>query len=220
MKKLIILMVVLVFASFIAEAKKDIERIDFIHYAKNNVRPARGNSDCYKLMGVKLLSTTDYIINPANNQGLSEEFITSAIYKSAETWDDSTSYELFNIFSIDYSAKYGIRDYKNSIAFGNYPNNGVIAVTSLWLNKRLKQIVEFDQLYNTYFRWGDATVDPSVMDLQNIATHEFGHVIGLNDIYSLACSYVTMYGYSDYSETSQRTLEQPDITGLQKIYGP
>jgi len=30
---------------------------------------------------------------------------------------------------------------------------------------------------------------------------------------------VTMYGYSNYGETSKRTLEQPDITGLQSMYG-
>ena len=57
------------------------------------------------------------------------------------------------------------------------------------------------------------------MDLQNIATHELGHSAGLNDIYSSTCSEVTMYGYSSYGETKKRTLEQPDITGLQKIYG-
>jgi len=30
---------------------------------------------------------------------------------------------------------------------------------------------------------------------------------------------VTMYGYSDYGEIIKRTLEQPDITGLQTLYG-
>jgi hypothetical protein len=28
-----------------------------------------------------------------------------------------------------------------------------------------------------------------------------------------------MYGYSDYGEVKKRTLEQPDITGLQTLYG-
>ena len=74
--------------------------------------------------------------------------------------------------------------------------------------------------------WGDADpnndgiVDnPNVMDLQNIATHEFGHGIGLDDVYNSECSEVTMYGYSDYGEIKKRTLEQPDVTGLQKLYG-
>jgi len=56
------------------------------------------------------------------------------------------------------------------------------------------------------------------MDLQNIATHEFGHGVGLNDVYQTDCSLVTMYGYSDYGETQKRTLEPPDINGLLTLY--
>jgi len=82
-----------------------------------------------------------------------------------------------------------------------------------------RRIIEYDVLFNTYYAWGDATVNSSVMDLQNIATHETGHGVGLGDIYSSTCSTVTMYGYSNYGETSKRSLGQPHITGLQKMYG-
>lgn len=82
-----------------------------------------------------------------------------------------------------------------------------------------REIVEFDVLFDTNYDWGDATVDPTVMDLQNIATHEIGHGVGLDDIYESACSEVTMYGYSTSGETKKRTLEAPDITGVQKLYG-
>ena len=74
-------------------------------------------------------------------------------------------------------------------------------------------------MFDTDYIWGDADVDYSVMDLQNIATHELGHGVGLADIYTSSCSAVTMYGYSNNGETEKRTLELPDITGLQKIYG-
>tara|TARA_Y100000310_G_C20612418_1_gene778733 strand:- start:832 stop:1008 length:177 start_codon:yes stop_codon:yes gene_type:complete len=58
------------------------------------------------------------------------------------------------------------------------------------------------------------------MDLQNIAVHELGHSVGLGDIYTDACSTVTMYGYSVYGDVEKRTLEQPDVDGLQKMYDP
>jgi cytochrome c biogenesis protein CcdA len=61
--------------------------------------------------------------------------------------------------------------------------------------------------------------NPALMDLQNIATHELGHAFGMDDIYTDACSSVTMYGYSDNGDISKRTLEQPDITGLRLMYG-
>ena len=174
-------------------------------------------------MCVKWISLpVSYVINPTNPQGLSGSFITSTISSSAETWDAATSAELLNnAYSVDYTAQYGVQNFQNAIAFGDYPDNGVIAVTSVWFTRVGKRIVEFDQLYNTRFAWGDATATniTSVMDLQNIVTHELGHAVGLDDIYSTTCSAVTMYGYSDYGETSKRSLEQPDITGLQKMYG-
>lgn len=200
----------------------DLERVDFIHYAKppGTAKPP-ATSACYKLMGVKWNTMpVNYVVNPSNTQELSEAVITSAISASAETWDAATSKELFkNEYSIDESVQYGVQDFRNAMVFGDYPNNNVIAVTSVWYMRRGKQIVEFDQLYNTRFNWGNATENSSKMDLQNIATHELGHAVGLDDIYTTSCSAVTMYGYSSYGETAKRTLEQPDITGLQIIYG-
>jgi len=199
-----------------------LEKATFIHYARS-AYPLKGSvaPSCYKLLGVKWKSfPVKYVINPANQDGLSVEFVTTAISTSAETWDVATVTELFNdAYSVNYEVNYGNQDFVNAIAFGDYPDNGVIAVTTIWYRPRGRQIVEFDVLFNTRFSWGDATINPAVMDLQNIATHELGHGAGLNDIYQTACSEVTMYGYSSYGETKKRTLEQPDITGIKKIYG-
>ncbi len=200
----------------------DLERIDFIHYAKQSAATAQAKPElCYKLLGVKWKNApVSYAINPANPYNLSETSVASAISTSVETWDAATSIELFNnAYGMDYAAQYGVRDSKNSVVFGDYPDNNVIAVTSIWYTRLGKQIVEFDMLFNTRFVWGDSTTAGGVMDLQNIATHEFGHAAGLGDIYSSTCSAVTMYGYSGYGETQKRTLGLPDITGLQKMYG-
>jgi len=201
---------------------KDIERVDFIHYykAKGGGNSAKAAS-CYKLMGVKWGALpVSYVINPTNSQGLSVDFITATMSTSAETWDAATSKELFNnAFTTNNSVNYGVKDGVNAIAFGNYPQSGVIAVTSIWMDKRTKQIVEFDMLYDTDFSWGDATIDPLKMDLENIATHELGHAVGLSDLYTQSCSAVTMYGYSNNGDIAKRTLEQPDVTGLAAMYG-
>jgi predicted Zn-dependent protease len=57
------------------------------------------------------------------------------------------------------------------------------------------------------------------MDLQNIATHELGHGLGLNDLYESAASEETMYGYSTYGEMSKRSLFIGDIAGIHDLYG-
>ena len=179
----------------------------------------------FNLIQLKFLPPASYkesgllVINPSNPQFLSESFVVSTLSKSVETWDSATSRELFNnAYQINYSAQPGIRDGKNTFGFTFYPNNNVIAVTSVWMTFT-GQIVEADIQFNNVFTWGDATLNPNVMDLENIGVHEIGHVDGLGDIYSSSCSSVTMYGYSDYGETAKRTLETPDITGLRKLYG-
>jgi len=213
----------------------DLEKIEFIHYKKDFAKPEAAKApkppSCYKFLTgskVKWPSTVSYVINPVNpRQILDETFVTSAVSTSAESWDNVTSKELMNdTYAIDYTATYGAQDYENVITFGNYPTEGVIAVTTVWYNPATKAIVEFDVMFDTDYTWGNAGLtsetelgDTSVMDLQNIATHELGHGVGLADIYSSTCSAVTMYGYSDYGETQKRTLETPDITGLQTLYG-
>jgi predicted Zn-dependent protease len=78
--------------------------------------------------------------------------------------------------------------------------------------------VDFEIVFNTQFAWGtDGTL--SVMDLQNIATHELGHGFGLADLYEDQWSEQTMYGYGSYGEIKKRTLESGDIAGIQKLYG-
>ncbi|MDI6738399.1 MAG: matrixin family metalloprotease [Nanoarchaeota archaeon] len=200
----------------------ELERVDFIHYAKPSsaAKPLRTDT-CYKLMGVTWPSLpVSYAINPSNPDGLTEEFVTSAFALSAETWDAATSAELFNdAYTVDYTAAYGVQDYQNSVEFGSYGNANVIAVTSVWYTRVGRKIVEFDMLFNTGFAWGDASVNPALMDFQNIATHELGHTVGLADLYTSSCTAVTMYGYSTEGETSKRTLERSDVLGLQKMYG-
>ena len=204
----------------------ELTKTTFIHYKDGKVRAIDSKvvsavNTCYKLMGVKWSTIpVSYVINPTNPEGLSESFVTSTISTSAETWDSATSKELFNnAFTTDNTVSYGVYDGKNAIVFGDYPNNNVIAVTSVWYTIVGKRIVEFDIEFNTRFQWGDASVNPLLMDLQNIATHELGHGVGMADIYTAKCSAVTMYGYASNGETQKRTLEAQDIKGLQLIYG-
>ena len=199
-----------------------LERIVFIHYANGKVVANAKAPSCYKLLGVKWKSLpVSYVVNPEV-----ETIVSGAVFSGNETWDTATSKELFNdSYSLDSAANWDgdYPDGRNEYSMGNYPQSGVIAVTVIWsgvpIGGKGRQIIEFDVLFDTDFTWGNADLNPAVMDLQNIAAHESGHGVGLDDIYSSSCSEITMYGYSNYGETKKRTLEQPDITGLQKMYG-
>jgi hypothetical protein len=205
----------------------DLERVDFIHYAKpdnpgnsNKPKGPKGEETCYKTLGVKWKALpVNYIINPTNEDGLSEYFVTNTIATAAETWDAETASELFNdSYGVDTSAEYGVQNYENAIVFGDMNDDNIIGVTSIWYTRRGKQLVEFDIKFNDYYLWGLAT-SSSIMDLQNIAVHELGHGAGLDDIYNDNCSAVTMYGYSGEGDIEKRDLEPADISGIQKLYG-
>ena len=189
-------------------------KVTQIHYAKSagKARPP-ATDPCYKLSGWKWTTPIKYTINTEDKSTFSGPIIAAA-----SEWDSRTSKDLFSSPSEGPTQWSQYNDGTNSILFGNYGTTGVIAVTRTWYNRATKTAVESDILFDNDFAWGNATADSTKMDLQNIATHEIGHTLGLSDVYTTSCTAVTMYGYSRNGDTEKRTLETPDIVGLLKIY--
>lgn len=205
---------------------KIVEEYIFIHYAKGHeplkkVKPA--DEGCYSFISkdMEWKVKPEYIINPTNYGGLSEDFVIKTVNKATAEWDNY-GFDIFGDYSIDTSVKF-IGDGNNTISFGNYPTTGVIAVCRVSGIFRgppsNRQITEFDVMFDTDWTWGDGDADPTLMDLQNIATHELGHAVGLGDLYNPECSDETMYGYSNYGDTHARDLDYGDIAGLTILYG-
>lgn len=233
MKKIIIflaIMSVLIAAGItIAKAKEKnadnplpLEKAVFIHYKKDFAKPPKGgggSTSCYGFLskGAKIKQMANLVIHP--------DLDTTAVLGGVLEWDSHTQTLLFGSTTIDASADWDseMPDGRNEFSFGNYPKEGVIAITIVWGYfsgpPQAKEIIEFDVMFDSDFNWGDASNDPSLMDLQNIITHEIGHGIGLADVYNSACDQVTMYGYSNYGELNKRSIEQQDIKGLQTLYG-
>ena len=228
--------------------KGPIEKKVFIHYKKGYGKPEgspgkgpnkdNGGDDeegyyTFLAKGVKWKELSiEYVINPTNLDGLTREFIVSAITDSVNVWESSTTAGLFGSYTIDYVATWDSEtpDGRNELVFGDYPQDGVIAVCIVWGYfggpPGRREIIEFDILFDIDYTWGDAgdtdeeiLGNLDIMDLQNIATHEIGHGLGLGDLYDSSASEETMYGYSGYGETKKRTLYFGDIAGIQALYG-
>ncbi len=209
------------------------DRAVFIHYKNGTVKPASPGKGglaakdyVFLAKGAKWKTLpVNYVIDPDNANGLSDVFITNAVSMAAEEWDRYTGTELFGSYTIDRNATWDdqMQDGRNEILFGSYPDQKVIAITVVWGwfsgPAQTRQITEMDVLFNNYYTWGDATVDPSKMDLQNIATHEIGHGAGLGDLYYTTSVDETMYGYSHEGETKKRDLFTGDIAGIRALYG-
>ncbi|MFH1462166.1 MAG: matrixin family metalloprotease [bacterium] len=208
-------------------APPDLQKITFVHYAKdsNRSKPVWDDTaDIYKLMfgGIKWTATMQYEVNPTGSD-LSDDDVLVALNASLDTWDTAITggFELFDtLVSFEEDATPGENDGKNIVVWRDlseiYGAN-VIAVNSFWFNPALKVIVDSDVVFNTYYGWS-TDGESGKMDLQNIATHEFGHN-GLNDLYMPPSQELTMYGYSGYGETDKQTLGTGDISGIQALYG-
>jgi len=119
-------------------------------------------------------------------------------------------------------------DGKNEVEFVNLGKTNTIAYTIVWGRfsgpPGGRELVEWDAVFNSDYSFGNAGPtnennlgDISVMDYQNIATHEFGHALGLSHPDS-TCVEETMYAYADYGETKKRTLNPGDIAGVNELY--
>jgi hypothetical protein len=235
-----VLLVALLFsASALVQAKpnqqnpaSDIERGVFVHYPHAKARgggSATGDQvNDFKYSGIHWPGTNPvikYYINPADSQGLSQKQIENVVGLAFQEWvinDNFNSthinFTYFGTTDLDTPANPS-RDYANTVSFeplsSTYSN--AIAITFYWYYRGSKELVEADTVFNSDFSWSIGSVSDKY-DLQNIATHEFGHWLVLGDLYSLRDSALTMYGYGFLGEIQKSTLGKGDITGINKIY--
>jgi hypothetical protein len=209
------------------QVQPEIEKVTFIHYAKSGSQSKPvwdDTADIYKLMfgGIKWTDTVEYKVNPANSGLEGYLAVQSALEASLATWNAPVgTTKLFkdSIEITEDNVNEDTYDDNHIVEWKDLGESGIIAMNSFWFNPATKEIIDSDIQFNTHYTWSVAEVCPSsAMDLQNIATHEFGHN-GLNDLYNSPSMELTMYGYSDFGETDKRTLGTGDVLGIQALYG-
>ncbi|MFA6587887.1 MAG: matrixin family metalloprotease [Patescibacteria group bacterium] len=144
----------------------------------------------------------------------------NAIANSTSTWEanSSSQWTYGGTTNIKRSAKDGV----NLVAFGSA--SGGIAVTRTWYWTGTGEVAESDMIFSSSLAWsitspsaGDCGGAANTYDVQNIATHEFGHQVGLNDLYSSTDRDLTMYGYGTMRELKKDSLGTGDISGAKSF---
>lgn len=209
--------------SRIVDLGNGLMRYDYV-YRDNNAKPDKpGKPDKpdkapkldYKLMGVSWKTAEDFQVNIG-------AFGINEIQTSLNTWDSEVTFNVFGT-AIDNPGILrnldGNPDGYNTVTLEPLGDGGTIAFARTWFYRPpRREIVESDVVFNSYYPWSE-TGESNCMDLQNIATHEFGHSLGLLDMYEPQHSELTMYGYSWYGDTIKRDLAPGDIAGIHAIYG-
>jgi hypothetical protein len=91
--------------------------------------------------------------------------------------------------------------------------------TSVWYSRRTGELLEVDTVFNNRVPWAifnsspECQSSPDAYDFQNVATHEFGHWVGLDDLFDNLDRDLTMYAFSAGGEVKKRTLGLGDISG-------
>jgi hypothetical protein len=154
---------------------------------------------------------------------LSGSNIQNALSSSAATWDGAVSGP--NLLSVNFTgtATGPSQDGLSELGWVRIVPKNVLAATWTWTNSN-NQIVEADLFFNTSWTWDTFTSCPTSptghFDVADIATHEMGHVLGLNH-FSDTGAQATMYPSAPADETRKTTLTDGDKTALQEaIAGP
>jgi len=99
------------------------------------------------------------------------------------------------------------------VADGNSPL--YYAITTLSFDKCSAALVDADIEVNGGYHTFSTSDDSVAVDIQNVLTHEVGHVVGLDHS---ADSSAVMYAKAAAGETSKRILKQDDLEGVRYLY--
>ena len=103
---------------------------------------------------------------------------------------------------------------KTSLAGTNLANKLMVTGTVTKLYGSKYQICEADIVINSDFPWRN-NGSTAGFDVQNVMTHEFGHMLGLDHT---NVAWATMIEGTNKGDTWKRTLEQDDLNGFNFLY--
>lgn len=210
-----------------------IKEVTFIHYAKPDMPPGQAKKNdpepepesAYELIGTILENEFTYRVNTSG----APDGALGSITASFDTWDSIVATDLFSYGGATDASGRNF-DGQNTVSWKRIAPKSTIAMATFWYandgdSTTMDPIVEFDIVFNSFLSWGidtdgEGTADilTDAFDIQNIATHEVGHIVGLADLYSSDNSEQTMYGYGSIGETRKISLNDGDIAGTHAIY--
>ncbi|MFH1862028.1 MAG: matrixin family metalloprotease [bacterium] len=177
-----------------------------------------GNSQAFELIGLDwnwlggFPIVVDVRVNPnCNDPGATNEL--GACQNGMNTWSNSGAAFNFNYagYTSVTNASYNGH---NDMCWSSSGGGGALATTYMWGSGG--NMSEADVVFWDSWNWDSGFPSYNEFDVQSVATHELGHVLGLDHT---PISAAIMYYAIGYGQI-KRTLHQDDIDGITYIYGP
>ena len=175
-----------------------------------------------------------FYVNPANadnalQAGRTDADIVNALWAGMDAWNTQSGTSFRFNYGGQSSDTATALDYRNVIFFRNASSGGAIASTYSWWNSS-NQLLDSDiifwdsgfSFYTGSTGCGTTPANPTTQTVGNsayvedVATHELGHALGLNHSGDPAA---TMYPSYSYCSQEMRSLGADDIAGARSLYG-
>lgn len=227
----VLLILLLIFPNFVGAKSKTSnlnDRLILIQYkavSKKCTPTVNDQVGNFGWTGWKMQSgVTDYKVNFSNRPAnLPKETISSIIDLSFSTLQGAGGGILFHNAG-ESSETNATNDGQNTIMWRNLPTS-VVALTYIWIDGN-NRLTDADTVFNRLYPWSstpyngknDCSGKATSFDLRNVATHEFGHWMGLGDLYNSNLRDLTMYGYASRGELKKDSLGVGDVNGVLAVW--
>jgi hypothetical protein len=175
-----------------------------------------------------------YFVTDLGAEGVSAEEFRGAMGRAFATWEGLEGVELSSQFAGFTQAPPRIGDDMTVLGFADRPDQDrVLGATSFLIDTQDGEIVESDIYFNTLFPWSTAPGGQAGrFDLESIAVHEIGHLLGLGHSAigetelrpgggrRVIAAEAVMFPVAFASGNIEgRTPKADDIAGIRDIYG-
>jgi hypothetical protein len=174
-----------------------------------------------------------YFISERGASGVSAADLRGAVARAASTWSAVDTARVSFEYQGMTSAVPDVVDGRTTIGFLDRPDlDEVLGATSFLIDDTTGAIVEADIFFNTRFAWSvSAQGTPGRVDLESVALHELGHLLGLSHTAigetelqpgggrRVIATGAAMFPIAMSSGTiAERQLHADDIAGVSDLY--
>jgi hypothetical protein len=160
-------------------------------------------------------SSVNYYVNPSNSD-MSQQAAIATLQAAAANWSEQSTANIHLVYAGTTTGSSLTNNGKNEVFFRNTSNGSMAGATYYWWGADGKLLDADTLFYDGGFKFFSGSSGCSGGEyLEDIATHEFGHSLGLgHSLLTSATMYPALYACSQI----WRSLSADDITAVQKAY--